>query len=35
MRGFFIDVKIFLNTIGEKILLDREMREFNGPCLHC
>jgi hypothetical protein len=34
MRGFFIDVKRFINLIGEKILLDGEMREFNGPCLY-
>jgi len=29
MRGFLADAKIHLNVTGEKILLDREMRELD------
>jgi len=30
MRGFLADAETHLDMIGEKILLDREMRELNS-----
>ena len=35
MRGFLINVEIFLDTSGEEILLDREMGQLNVTCIRC
>jgi hypothetical protein len=35
MRSFLVDAEIFLNTIGEQILFDREMGQLNGTCTRC